>query len=94
MSTESVVNVCSGHRFRLEGTHATGWAGVPGSLDPGGPSHSRCWGRSWDLSLGVLGGVGADVASLILGVSEHLGVRLPLGVVEVDAEPASHVCFG
>ena len=29
---------------------------------------------------------------MILGVSEHLGVRLPLGVVGVFLEPAPQVC--
>lgn len=38
-----VPKVCSGHNFRLEGTCAPGWAGVPFYLDPMGPSFFRCW---------------------------------------------------
>ena len=39
-------------------------------------------------------GVGEDVVAslVILGVSEHLGVKLPLGVVGVVGEPVSMVC--
>lgn len=29
-----------------------------------------------------------------LGISEHHGVKIPLGVVEVGAEPAPQVCSG
>lgn len=29
---------------------------------------------------------------MILGVTQHLGVRLPLGAVRVDAEPVPQVC--
>ena len=31
---------------------------------------------------------------VILGVSEHLGVRLPLGVVGVGVDPEPQVCSG
>ena len=30
---------------------------------------------------------------MLLGVSEHLGVRVPLGVLRLGAEPALQVCF-
>lgn len=42
-------------------------------------------------------GVGADVLAsspLILGVLEHLGVGLPLGVLGMGAEPVVKVCSG
>ena len=67
------------HRFKLE---ATGWMGVPVSLDPGG--------------IPVTLGVREDVVAspVILGISECLGVGLPLGVVGVGAEPAPQVCSG
>lgn len=45
MSVEPAPKVCSGHKFRLEGTHASSWAGVPASLDLRGLSYSGCWGR-------------------------------------------------
>jgi len=70
-----------GSRFRPEGTHATDWAGIPASLDPGGPSYSGCW---------------ADVtsSSMNLGLLEHLGVGLPLGVVGMGVEPVPKVFSG
>ena len=77
-----VPQVCSGHRLRPEITSVTGWAGVPASLDPGDP---------------VIPGAGADVLAsspVILGVLEHLGVKLPLGLVELGAEPALKACSG
>jgi hypothetical protein len=61
VDSESAPQVCSGCRFGSEGTCAIGWAGVPSSLDPGGPSYSRCWGKCYGLScdpglsLGVVG---------------------------------------
>lgn len=36
LCAEPVPKVCSGHRFRPEGTHATGQVGGPVSLDPRG----------------------------------------------------------
>ena len=42
LSVEPVPKVCSGHRLRLEETSVTVWAWVPVSLDPRGPSYSRC----------------------------------------------------
>lgn len=65
---------CTGDRFKLDGTHATGLVRVPESLDPGVPV--------------TLGG-GTDVVTLlvILGISEHLGVGLSLDVVGLGAHP-------
>jgi len=51
----------------------------------------------WIPGVSVTPGVGEDIVAsspLILGVSEHLGVRLPLGVVGVGVEPAPKVCSG
>jgi len=45
LSVGLVPKVCSGHKFRLEGTTVAGWVGVLTSLDPGRPSHSECWDR-------------------------------------------------
>lgn len=42
--------VCSGHRFKLEGTPVSGWAGVSVSLDLVAASYSRCWGRCCGLT--------------------------------------------
>ena len=66
--------VCSRCRFRPEGTHDTGWAGVP---------------ASWILGDPVTLNVCKDVVAspVILGISEYLVVRLPLGVVKVCVEP-------
>jgi hypothetical protein len=50
VGAEPAPQVCSRFRFRSEETHATGWVGVPASLDPGGPSYSGCWGRCYGLS--------------------------------------------
>ena len=52
--------------LRLEGTGATGWEGIPISLDPGGP---------------VTPSVGEDVVVsflVILDILDHLGVNLPM----------------
>lgn len=48
----------------------------------------------WILGHSVTPGVGVDVvvSHVILGVSEHLGFGLPLGVVGVGAESAPKVC--
>jgi hypothetical protein len=53
---------------------ASGWAEVPASLV--------------SVVVAIMMGVGADVVAspVILGVSEHLGVRLPLGVIGVGGE--------
>lgn len=75
----STHRVCSGHKFRQEGTHSVAWEGFL---------------RPWDP---ITSDVGIDVVSfsiLILGMSEHLGVRLPLGVVGIGVEPAPKVCSG
>lgn len=50
----------------------------------------------WILRDQVTLGVGVDFVSspLILGVSEHLAVGLPLGVVGLGADPAPKVCEG
>ena len=67
--------VCSWHRYKLEGTCASGWAGFSLSLVP--------------VGVPVILGVGKDVASTVilnecvrvpvfLGVTDLLGVELPL----------------
>ena len=71
-----VPKVCSGHRSRQEGTHATGRA-VTGCLGPTGPSYFWCWGRCCVL---------INFDAMILGMIEHLGVDLPLGVVGLAEE--------
>jgi hypothetical protein len=71
--------VCSRCRFRPEGTHDTGWAGVP---------------ASWILGDPVTLGVRADIeisSSVILGMLEHLVFELPLSVVGLGVEPAPKV---
>lgn len=72
---ESAPQICSERRFKQEETHATGWVGVSASLDPSSPRYSGCW---------------ADVVAspAILGISEHLRVGLPLGVLGVGAQLA------
>ena len=50
VGAEPVPQVCSSNRFKLEGTHATGWMGVPGSLDPRSPRYSGCWGNYCGLT--------------------------------------------
>jgi hypothetical protein len=91
--------VGSGHRYNLEGTCASGWAGFFLSLVPGGvPIYAGCWERWCGLSCDfecfrapVFLRVELPLWScdpgrvrvpVILGVSEHLGVWLPLGVYE------------
>lgn len=52
---------------------------------------------SWILGNPVTPGVGADVVAptpLNLGISEYLGVELPLGFVEMGVETAPKVCLG
>ena len=74
MGTEPAPQVCSGYRFKLKRTHAgRGCSCVLGN--PGVPV--------------TLGG-GADVVAshVMLGMLEHLGVELPLDVLEENAEPA------
>jgi hypothetical protein len=46
--------------------------------------------HSWMLRVPVTLGIEADVVAspMILGVTEHLGIELPLGVVRVGEEPA------
>lgn len=44
-----VSKICSGHWFILDGICAPGWAGVPPSLYPGGPSYSRHLGRCFNF---------------------------------------------
>jgi hypothetical protein len=66
---------------RPEETHATGLveflhAWVPSVPVTPGPSYSWCWGRCCVLL----------TSDLILGVLEHLGMELPLGVVGLAAE--------
>lgn len=80
MGTEPAPQVCSGYRFKLKRTHAgRGCSCVLGN--PGVPV--------------TLGG-GADVVAshVMLGMLEHLGVELPLDVLEENAEPAPQVCSG
>lgn len=78
MGAEPVPQVCSGCRFKLEETCATGRVGVPVSLNPREPINS---------------GVQADVVAspVILSDSEHLGVGLPPGYVGVDTGPQTRV---
>lgn len=49
----------------------------------------------WILGDPVALDVGVDVVASpgILGISEHLRVRLLLGIVRVDAEAAPQVCY-
>jgi len=42
---ETVFQVCPGHRFKPEGTHAFGWVAIPVSQDLGGFNYSRCLGQ-------------------------------------------------
>ena len=44
----------------------------------------------WILKVSVTSGVGADVVAspVILGILEHLGVKLPLNIVELPLLPA------
>ena len=57
MGGETAPKVCAGHSCKLEGTRASGWVGVPASLDPG------------DL---ITLGIGADILAspVILDASE------------------------
>jgi len=50
----------------------------------------------WILEVPVIPGVGAAVVafSVILGISEHLGVGLLLGVVGMGEESVPQVCSG
>ena len=51
----------------------------------------------WTLGVPVAVGVGAEVVAsspVILGVLEHLGVKLPLVVVGLGAEPSPKVYSG
>lgn len=59
--------ICSRHRCKPEGTRASGGAGFPICLLPVGVS--------------VTAGVGTDVmaSTVILDVSDFLGVKFPLG---------------
>lgn len=61
--------VSSEDRHKQEGMCASGWVRLPASLVL--------------MGVPVILGVGADVVAspVILGVSEHLGVQLPLGVL-------------
>jgi hypothetical protein len=62
------------------------WSGgVPGCLGPAGPSYFWCWGRCCVLPT-------SD--SIMLGMLEHLGMELPLGVLGLAAEFAPNVCLG
>lgn len=67
--------VCMGIRYKPEGTHASGWAGVCVSLVP-------VWVPVWVLGVGeevVASTVNLTVrAPLLLGTSNLLGVQLPL----------------
>ena len=79
VGAEPAPQVCSRCRFRPEGTHDTGWAGVP---------------ASWILGDPVTLGVRADIeisSSVILGMLEHLVFELPLSVVGLGVEPAPKV---
>lgn len=79
VSGEPELWVCCGHRYKAEGMCASGWAEVPASLV--------------SVVVAVMMDVGADVvvSSVILGMSEHLGVRLPLGVIGLGGEIAPWV---
>jgi hypothetical protein len=76
LGAEPVPKVCSAHNLRPEGICATGWAGVLASLDTGGSSYSRFC---------------ADIVAsspVILGMLEHLGVKLLLGDMGLGEEPS------
>lgn len=81
LSEEPLPKVYTGPWFRPEGTCTPDLARVPVSLKPGGP---------------ITSGVGADVVAslVILGVSEHLGVGLSLGVVGMHAQSVHKVYSG
>ena len=52
--------------------------------------------HSWMLRVPVTLGIEADVVAspMILGVTEHLGIELPLGFVGLVAELLFKVCLG
>ena len=74
--------VCSGNLLKQEGTL---------------PLPGQGFLSLWILGVPVTPGVGADVVAsspVILGVLEHLGDELALGVVALGAEPTPKVCSG
>lgn len=50
VGAEPVSQVCSQSKFKLEGTYATDWAGVPAFLDSGVPSYSGWWAKCCGLT--------------------------------------------
>ena len=73
--------VCSGYQLRQirrNLCHRSG--GVPVCLGPTGPSYSQCWNRCCVL-------LTSD--PMILGVLEHLGFELTLGIVGLGQHPRS-----
>ena len=49
VDAEPSFQVCSGCRFKLDGTHTTGRVRVPKSLEPIASNYSECWGRCCSL---------------------------------------------
>ena len=71
--------VCSGY-WAQTGSNPCHWSGrVPGSLDPTAPSWDRCC---------IL--LTSDL--MILGLLEHLGLELSLGVVRLAVVFTTKVC--
>lgn len=97
--------VCSGHRCKLNGTYASGWAWVCVFLFLVGIPVSLCVRKdvvastvilsvselqcSWLCPVSLESNFYCD--PVILSFSEHLGVGVPLSVVRVDADPAPKV---
>lgn len=78
VGAEPVSKVFKLYWFRPERTCATGWVGVPVSLNPGDP-----------IALDVA--VDLVVSPLMLGISVHLGIGLHLCVVGMGTEPVPKV---
>lgn len=77
-------NVCSGHQLRPVRICATGWVGVPMSLDLASPSFFCCCVRADNVG----------PSPMILGMLEYLGIELLLDVVGLGEELEPKFCSG
>ena len=78
LGAEPAPQIFNKYRFREKGIHLCHW------LEPG--SRGTCYPS-----------FGTDVVAtspVILGMLEHLGVDLPLGIMGPGAEPVPKVCSG
>lgn len=92
VGSEQPFQDCSGHRFKLEGTHVSGWAGVLESMDSGGPSNSRCWGRCCDLT-SDRNSVRAPGSRASSGCFRSRWGPNTLGILQAQVPTRSHPCL-